>query len=204
MLWRYLPLAGVVSLVLIAGVIRPLIQLRRYGTPGVFLFRGGPAQNLRDALFALTLAGLIAHAIAAPRSPRWARLLVAQDGAVYNALQIAGAVLIVSGIIVFATAQLNLGASWRIGIDHGSRPGVVSSGLYRFSRHPIFLGFIMVFAGYAAMLPTPLSMLLVAGLCIGFRLQAAAEEAYMLRTYGEAYRYYARRVGRFLPGLGKL
>jgi protein-S-isoprenylcysteine O-methyltransferase Ste14 len=30
------------------------------------------------------------------------------------------------------------------------------------------------------------------------------EEAYLIRTYGDAYRAYARQVGRFVPGLGTL
>jgi protein-S-isoprenylcysteine O-methyltransferase Ste14 len=29
------------------------------------------------------------------------------------------------------------------------------------------------------------------------------EEEYLLRTYGQGFRTYASRVGRFLPGLGK-
>ena len=42
------------------------------------------------------------------------------------------------------------------------------------------------------------------GAFIGIRQQVLAEEAYLLRTHGDAYRAYARRVGRFLPGVGKL
>jgi protein-S-isoprenylcysteine O-methyltransferase Ste14 len=30
------------------------------------------------------------------------------------------------------------------------------------------------------------------------------EEAYLMRTYGDAYSEYARQVGRFMPGIGKL
>ena len=39
---------------------------------------------------------------------------------------------------------------------------------------------------------------------IGIRQQILTEEAYLVRTYGEGYRQYARRIGRFLPGIGKL
>ena len=38
----------------------------------------------------------------------------------------------------------------------------------------------------------------------GFRFQVAEEEAYLVRTYGDSFRAYAARVGRFLPGLGTL
>jgi protein-S-isoprenylcysteine O-methyltransferase Ste14 len=60
----------------------------------------------------------------------------------------------------------------------------------------------MAIAGYAALLPTLLSLTLLAAAYVGIRAQAAAEEAYLGRTYGDAYRDYARKVGRFLPGRG--
>ena len=205
MLWRHLPLAGILSVIVIAGNLRPLWQFVRHGSFGVFLFRwGGPGQKLRDALLFVLVTAYAAHALTGARQPHWVRLLVAENGAAYEALQVIGAVLIIGGVILFAVAQLNLGGSWRIGIDEGSKPGMVSSGLYSISRHPIYLGFLTVFTGYAAMLPTPLSLVLLLAAYVGFRTQASAEEAYMLRTYGEPYRDYARRVGRFLPGVGRL
>jgi protein-S-isoprenylcysteine O-methyltransferase Ste14 len=49
-----------------------------------------------------------------------------------------------------------------------------------------------------------LSALILAGACLAIRQQIAEEESYLLRAYGEQYRQYARRVGRLLPGIGKL
>jgi protein-S-isoprenylcysteine O-methyltransferase Ste14 len=205
MFWRYLPLAGILSVVVIAGLVRPLLQYVRHGTFGVLLFQsGGRAQKLRDLLLFVLLTSFLAHAITGARRPRWVRLLVAENGVVHDALQVLGAILILGGVALFAAAQLNLGASWRIGIDVGSKSGLVTSGLYRVSRHPIFLGFLTVFTGYAAMLPTPLSLGLLLGAYVGFRAQAVAEEAHLLRTHGDAYLHYARGVGRFLPGMGRL
>ena len=107
------------------------------------------------------------------------------------------------GLIFLVAAQLDLGASWRIGIEDGAKPGLVERGFYRFSRNPIFLALLIVIAGYAALLPTLLSLILLAVQFVGIRLQIAAEEAYLLRSYGEAYRSYARRVGRLLPWVGR-
>jgi len=58
--------------------------------------------------------------------------------------------------------------------------------------------------GYALLLLTRLSFALLVGTYVGIRLQTSAEEAYLLRTYEDAYRAYARRVGRFVPRLGRL
>ncbi len=101
-------------------------------------------------------------------------------------------------------AQLNLGASWRIGIEESTSPGLVTSGLYRFCRNPIFLAILTILTGYTLLLPTRLSLILLLGAFIGIRQQVLAEEAYLLRAYGDAYREYARNVGRFLPGVGRL
>jgi protein-S-isoprenylcysteine O-methyltransferase Ste14 len=38
---------------------------------------------------------------------------------------------------------------------------------------------------------------------VGIRAQIHAEEEYLLRAYGDAYRAYGRRVGRLLPGIGR-
>ena len=204
MIWHFLPLAGVVLLLVITCCLRPLLQLRRYGTYGVVLFRTrNLKQNLRD--FSLIVFGLLiaGQAVVAAIRSQSLRLLVTEP-ATYNLLRGAGAIVFLCGIALVATAQLHLGASWRIGIDEGAKPGLVTSGLYRSSRNPIYLGLLVTIAGYAALLPTLLSVGLLFGAYVGIRAQTAAEEAYLLRAYGDAYRDYARRVGRFLPGLGTL
>jgi protein-S-isoprenylcysteine O-methyltransferase Ste14 len=202
---RYLPLAGVVLMVLIAGCLRPWLQFRRHGTFGVLLFQSGkPAQNVRDALLLALLALMIGQAVAAVMRRHGPALLVAEGGTAHDVLQAAGAILLFGGVILLVAAQLDMGVSWRIGIKEGEALGLVTSGLYRFCRHPIYLGFLTALAGYAALLLTALSLGLLVAAYAGVRVQAAAEEAYLERTYGEAFRAYARRVGRFLPWIGRL
>jgi len=105
---------------------------------------------------------------------------------------------------LLVVAQLNLGASWRIGIEEGSSPGLVTSRFYRFCRNPIFLAILILLTGYVLLLPTRLSLVLLVGAFIGIRQQVLTEEAYLSRMYGDAYRSYAHRVGRFVPGVGRL
>ena len=80
----------------------------------------------------------------------------------------------------------------------------MTSGLYRFCRNPIFFGILVTLTGYTVLVPTRLSLFLLLGAFIGIRQQVLAEEAYLLRAHGDAYRDYARRVGRFLPAIGRL
>jgi protein-S-isoprenylcysteine O-methyltransferase Ste14 len=205
MFWRYLPLVGMVLLVFIAGCVRPLLQFRRHGTFGILLFRSGSrSQDLRDGAFVVLVALLIGQAAVAASARHGPNLLIAPQGPLHGVLQWAGAALLLGGTALLAAAQLNMGASWRIGVKEGEAPGLVTTGLYRVCRHPIYLGLLAALAGYAALLPTPLSLALLAAAYLGARVQAATEEAYLDRTYGEAFRAYARRTGRFLPGIGRL
>jgi protein-S-isoprenylcysteine O-methyltransferase Ste14 len=185
-------------------VWRPWLQRRRHGTWGIVLFKGGPAQKARDAMLVVAPLLLAGQALIAAWRPEMLPLSEA-DLREPSGLRVAlGAALLFGGLLLQAAAMLDLGASWRIGIEQGARPGLVTDGLYRFSRNPIFLALIAFLAGYVLLLPTLLSALILAGGCVAIRQQIAEEESYLLRAYGDAYRAYARRVGRLLPGIGKL
>ena len=201
MLLRLLPLLGVVSLLAVCAW-RAWLQSRRIGTSGVMLFRSGRRdQHVRDALLCLLCLLTLGQAIAAAAwVDRPARLALLPSTL---ALPFGGGLLF-GGIVLLVIAQLEMGASWRIGIDADARAGLVTGGVYRFSRNPIYLGLLISIAGYAVLLPTLLSVALLLGTYLGIRRQAAAEESYLIETYGEAFRGYARRVGRLLPGIGKL
>lgn len=198
------PLIGVA---LFLGVLcwRSWWQRRRYGSSGVLLFRSRRWQEkLRDALgvvLVLLLAGQAVMALAWPQSLARLDSTYHQSAEIWHAT---GTLLLFGGIALLVIAQLDLGASWRIGIDEGSSPGLVTSGFYRFCRNPIFFAILIVLTGYTLLLPTRLSLALLVGAFIGIRQQVLAEEAYLLRTYGDVYRAYARRVGRFVPVMGRL
>jgi protein-S-isoprenylcysteine O-methyltransferase Ste14 len=204
MISTWLPLIGVV-LFLAVVYWRSWWQRRRYGSPGVLFFRSERWQEkLRDALGVVLVLFLVAQAVMAAAWPKSLAPLDAIYQPAAEIWQVTGTVLLFGGIALLVAAQLNLGASWRIGIEEGTSPGLVTSGFYRFCRNPIFFAILILLTGYTLLLPTRLSLALLVGAFIGIRQQALTEEAYLCHTYGDAYRAYARRVGRFLPGIGRL
>lgn len=202
---RFLPLAGALLLFGIAIVWRAWLQHRRHGTWGIALFRSRRrGQDLRDAMLVVFYVIFLGQAAVAASQPDWLSGRQLVDDAALAALPSAGAVLMFAGLGGMVLSQLDLGASWRVGIDESTTPGLVTGGAYRFCRNPIFLALLVMIVGYALLLPTRLSVVLLAGAFTGIHLQVRAEEAYLLATYAQSYREYARRVGRFLPGLGRL
>lgn len=76
---------------------------------------------------------------------------------------------------------------------------LVTSGVFRWSRNPIYLGFALISAGVAVSLNLlwPVLMLLVVMPVVRRRV-IAREEAYLERRFGREYRRYRERVARWL------
>ena len=200
-----LPLIAVLAFYGLGFGWRTWVQLRRYGSSGIVLFRSGrPGQHLREALFVVLAVALLAEAALAAVAPRRLPGLVPLAPATAAVLRATGTVMVLGATALMLTAQLDLGASWRVGIDQGARPGLVTGGLYRYSRNPIYVAMLAALLGFALLLPSWISLGLLIGAGLGIRRHVRDEEAYLARTYGEEYRRYAARVGRFVPGVGRL
>lgn len=120
-------------------------------------------------------------------------------------LVVPGVTLLGAGVVGTLVAQLDMGASWRIGVDATERTALVSRGLFRVARNPIFTSMLLVLAGEALLVPGVLSAVAFIAALVGIELQVRlVEEPYLLRTHGDSYREYAGRVGRFVPFLGRL
>ena len=76
---------------------------------------------------------------------------------------------------------------------------LVTDGLFRISRNPMYLGFNLTLLGCALLLgsASPFAVVLVF-LIITDRWYIAYEERVMTRTFGEDYRAYCKRVRRWL------
>jgi protein-S-isoprenylcysteine O-methyltransferase Ste14 len=202
---RTLPLTAVLVFYGLGFGWRSWVQRRRYGSSGIVLFRSGRAgQHLREALFLVLAIALLAEAALAAAAPHRLPGLLPLAPATAAALGATGTVMVLAATALMLVAQLDLGASWRVGIDEGARPGLVTGGLYRCSRNPIYVAMVAGLLGFALLLPTWISLALLVGAGLGVRRHVRDEEAYLARMYGEEYVRYAGRVGRFLPGVGRL
>jgi protein-S-isoprenylcysteine O-methyltransferase Ste14 len=182
--------------------VRVAIQVRRTGSTGLVGLRQGAGAV--DWLSGILFVGGMAMGIASP-------VLVLTDvlepisALDVDAVGVIGIVLAAAGGLAVFAAQLGMGESWRIGVSDQERTDLVTGGWFSLVRNPIYSAMILGWAGFALLVPTWLGFAAVIAVAAGLELQVrAVEEPYLRRTHGEAYRDYAARVGRFVPGVGRL
>lgn len=116
-----------------------------------------------------------------------------------------GAVVTLLGTAATYAAQTGMGSAWRIGVRQDERTTLVTDGPFALVRNPIFSAMLMTALGLIALLPDVLAIASLVCVMVAVELQVRlVEEPYLLRVHGSRYRDYARRVGRFVPGLGLL
>lgn len=167
--------------------------------PVVFHRRAAPQQRAVGAGMAAALLGIVTLVIVrALLGPA-----VVGEWRVPLAISLTGWFLLASGWAVTIAAQHDMRSSWRVGID--DRPtALVTAGLFALVRNPIFSAMLLALAGVALIAPSPWSLGLWAAAWILVRLQVHFEEQHLQRMHGDAYRDYARGVGRFVPYVGRL
>ena len=106
-----------------------------------------------------------------------------------------------AGLILFAAGLILLTAST---IDFISTPThkVITRGIYRFSRHPMYLATCIICLGSGLAAASWLFLLISIILAFCFYQEAQIEEKYCLDTYGNSYRDYLSKTPRWL-GLPK-
>jgi protein-S-isoprenylcysteine O-methyltransferase Ste14 len=116
------------------------------------------------------------------------------------AVTFAGGAVAALGLLLRAVARINLGREWRLGAQAGEE--LVARGLYRFVRHPAYLGMVLVGLGVVVAMESAAGLgVLVLGLLPALAFRISVEEAALFERFGEAYASYARRTKRFVPAL---
>jgi len=127
------------------------------------------------------------------------RVLRGGGGAVHSpVLGVIGAVLFAAGIGLAIWARINLGSNWGMPMTQKEEPELVTSGPYRFVRHPIYSGLLAGVLGTA--LATNLyGLIIVAVLGVYFYVSASVEERNLIATFPSTYPAYQAGTKMLIP-----
>jgi protein-S-isoprenylcysteine O-methyltransferase Ste14 len=109
-----------------------------------------------------------------------------------------GVALLLLSLIWTVLAQAQMGESWRIGIDEAHRTPLVTSGVFGWSRNPIFAGMKITLLGLFLIIPNALTLLVFVMGVVLIQIQVRLEEDFLGKTHGEHYEQYRREVRRWM------
>ncbi len=113
-------------------------------------------------------------------------------------VKIVGLVLMAFALIWTSTAQMQMGKSWRIGIDTENKTELVEKGLFTVSRNPIFFGMRMALFGFFLCLPNAFTLLAVVLADVLMQIQVRLEEEFLRNSHGEKYEEFCQNVRRWI------
>jgi protein-S-isoprenylcysteine O-methyltransferase Ste14 len=109
-----------------------------------------------------------------------------------------GWILLLISLLFVWTAQSHMANSWRIGIDTNNKSELVTSGLFAYSRNPIFLGIMIGNIGILMVIPNAFTLLFVALSITSINTQIRLEEAFLAQEFGTQYLRYKEKVRRWI------
>jgi len=117
-----------------------------------------------------------------------------------QALGVVGAVLFVCGIALAIWARVHLGRNWGMPMTQRVEPELVTSGPYRFIRHPIYSGLLLGLVG-TALATNFLGLIIVVILGAYFYYAATVEEKNLVVAFPSAYPAYREHTKKLIPFL---
>ena len=110
-------------------------------------------------------------------------------------------------LLVWGYLQYRLGGQYRTRLGGGG-PGlanpperIVDSGIYAYSRNPMYLGHLIFMAGLAITFWSLAALALLAAHIVWFQRRVTGDEAHLKALFGQDYFDYTCRVKRWIPGL---
>ena len=115
---------------------------------------------------------------------------------------LAGVVCLVVGLWLFARSHADLGTNWSITLEIREKHRLVTKGIYRNLRHPMYAALLLYSLGQVLVVPNWIagpSYGVAMALLVAFRL--GPEERMMRDEFGKDYEEYQGRSKRLVPGV---
>ncbi|MDD9965474.1 MAG: isoprenylcysteine carboxylmethyltransferase family protein [Myxococcales bacterium] len=193
----FLPIYFLVAMLTLVAY-RSLRLRQQTGASALAFTRDDPLDGYIAKVFLLTELAVMVSIVAYAIGGDFYAALAPVEWVAHAAAQwTAGGVLVVA-LLWTMVAQAQMGASWRIGIDRKHQTDLVTHGVFRFSRNPIFLAMRVSLLSFFFCTPNAVSL---ATALVGnalLQVQVRLEEKHLEALHGDNYRRYKSKVRRWL------
>lgn len=112
-----------------------------------------------------------------------------------------GLLLCIAGAALAIASRHLLGRNWSGTVQLKQDHELIEAGPYRYVRHPIYSGLLLMFLGNAVMVGDWRGLLAVAIVAVSFWFKLRQEERWLVAHFGPVYEDYCKRTHALVPGL---
>ncbi len=124
----------------------------------------------------------------------------ALDRPLLPAIAYLGIATLCGALWLFYRSHRDLGQNWSISLQLRNEHRLITSGVYRFIRHPMYSSFFLLAFAQFLLLPNWFASASgLVGIGLLYALRIRQEERMMLNRFGADYRDYTRRTKRLIP-----
>lgn len=110
--------------------------------------------------------------------------------------RIAGIVIGVLSVIIFALATTTMKSSWRVGIPE-EKTSLITNGIYKWSRNPAFVAFDLLYISMCLQFFNMVLVVVSVWAAVMLHLQILQEEEHMKKMFGAEYDEYKKHTMRY-------
>jgi protein-S-isoprenylcysteine O-methyltransferase Ste14 len=115
---------------------------------------------------------------------------------------VAGGLTFLASLLLFRQTHAALGRNWSVTLEVRENHALITDGIYRYVRHPMYSAFWLWAIAQAFLLPNWVAGFSgIAGFGTLYLFRVRREEQMMLDAFGSRYAEYAERTGRIFPKL---
>jgi protein-S-isoprenylcysteine O-methyltransferase Ste14 len=111
-----------------------------------------------------------------------------------------GVALMLCGLWLFWRSHVDLGENWSVSLELEQEHRLITVGVYRLIRHPMYASFFLMALAQVALLPNWVSgFAALFAVSLLYVIRKPHEEAMMLSHFGSEYETYVRNSGGIFP-----
>jgi protein-S-isoprenylcysteine O-methyltransferase Ste14 len=108
-----------------------------------------------------------------------------------------GVLFCLAGLLLFLWSLVSFGQSFRVGIDVDRPDKLITTGVFGFSRNPIYVAFAIILIGQFLIFPNWILLVYIGAAVWLFHRQVLREEEYLRIHYGQEYADYCKQARRY-------
>ena len=179
-------------------VLKTIVIRKQIGKNPIVLTTDDSAYGLIGFYVKFTMLTLVAYIIIFSAFQQWYEYFIPIKLLENERIKLVALFISLAAFFWIVISQNNMRQSWRIGVDLQNRTELITDGVYKISRNPIYVGMIISTAMLFFITPNMLTLLISILSFILIQIQVRLEEEYLTKMHGQEYLNYKQKVRRFM------